>query len=38
MLDNRKFNKILTVILVLILIAIIVSIGFIGYDFLQKSW
>ena len=38
MVDNRKFNKILTVILVLILIAIIVSIGFIGYDFLQKYY
>lgn len=38
MVDNRKFNKILTVILILILIAIIVSIGFIGYDFMQKYY
>lgn len=38
MVDNRKFNKILAVLLVIIVIAIVVSLGFVGYDFFQKFY
>lgn len=38
MIDNRKFNKILTAILILVIIAIIVALGFVGYDYFQKYY
>ena len=38
MVDKRKFNKILTAILIMVIIAIIVALGFVGYDFFQRYY
>lgn len=38
MIDNRKFNKILTVVLIIIGIAILVVIGFVGYDLIKSYY
>lgn len=38
MVDNRNFSKVLTVLLVIIGIAILVALGFMGYDILQSYY
>lgn len=38
MIDNRKFSKVLTVVLIIIGIAILFSLGFVGYDMLQSYY
>ena len=38
MIDNRKFSKVLTAVLIIIGIAILVTLGFVGYDMLQSYY
>ena len=38
MIDNRKFSKVLTFVLIVIGIAILVTLGFVGYDMLQSYY
>lgn len=38
MIENKKFNKILTVLLIIIFVAIVVVLGFFGFDFFQKVY
>lgn len=38
MIDNRKFNKVLTVVLIIIGVAILVVLGFVGYDIIQSYY
>ena len=38
MIENNKFNKILTVLLIIIFVAIVVVLGFFGFDFFQKVY
>ena len=37
MIENNKFNKVLTVLLIIIVVALIVAAGFWGFDIFQKS-